>query len=945
LIFRASLLALLLLAPMAWGEEASAPAALDFAVSPPVIDLGPSVQPRIASDAADPNGSWFTLAVQNASDLPVARVLTAAEPATAALALAALPGRPALIEAAVPDSSVLIERAVAFGANAFRVLLPPGRTANLALHFENVAGRPTVLAWTEPALIAHNRQAAVLSGLVAGLLAAAMAFAAGAAVLTSRLFPRWAALFLLAVLIAELTIIGLFDGRILTALSGPYALFSLALAVAIAAGVRLVDYVAPFEAFHPKAAQWRDWASIAIIAIGIAAYAGAPIAGLTVRIIALVTAAGFAGYLAHCGRIGIAAARRLAPAATIFALVTAVAALNALGFFGVNLVAASAIGGFAAAGTMLVALATAVPVEHSIERLRKFEKAHRHDDVQALITDEAYDEMRDRAALAASHQGVFDFDFETGLLSLSAEAASLLGLPLGAVELSREAWLESIHSDDRLLFEQALATYRPHTGAAFRVEFRIHVGGRTVWCELRATMTGQASEAERCLGLIADVSARKNLDSNHKQDLVDALTGLGTRPALQVRLEDIGPALQRSALAVFDLDRFKAVNDSLGRDGADSALAAFVERLEESFAEERKSGHLVFFRAGGDMFAALGLDVADLSRFGEKIIGVTAQPFSVADREVYLVTSVGVAAGRDAEDGEELLAQAELAMIDAKRQGGGRVAFYTSRDRMPAARDPVALDTALRHALERHEIEVHYQPIVSLTNRKVAGFEALLRWRHPTRGLIEPETFVPHAEESGLIIQLGRFALESATRDLAQWQKLFPTKPAIFVSVNVAWRQISDSAFADEFAALLAKAQIAKRSLKLEITESAVMREASRAEAALRRLSDLGVGLAVDDFGTGHSALSHLSRFPFDSIKIDKSFIADAQEKAGAAILRSIVSLADELGLGVVAEGLESEAEAKLLGEMGAEFGQGFLFGSAMPAASVADYIAAKRGG
>jgi EAL domain-containing protein (putative c-di-GMP-specific phosphodiesterase class I) len=251
----------------------------------------------------------------------------------------------------------------------------------------------------------------------------------------------------------------------------------------------------------------------------------------------------------------------------------------------------------------------------------------------------------------------------------------------------------------------------------------------------------------------------------------------------------------------------------------------------------------------------------------------------------------------------------------------------------------------LRHALERHEIEVHYQPIVSLTNRKVAGFEALLRWRHPTRGLIEPETFVPHAEESGLIIQLGRFALESATRDLAQWQKLFPTKPAIFVSVNVAWRQISDSAFADEFAALLAKAQIAKRSLKLEITESAVMREASRAEAALRRLSDLGVGLAVDDFGTGHSALSHLSRFPFDSIKIDKSFIADAQEKAGAAILRSIVSLADELGLGVVAEGLESEAEAKLLGEMGAEFGQGFLFGSAMPAASVADYIAAKRGG
>jgi diguanylate cyclase (GGDEF)-like protein len=458
-------------------------------------------------------------------------------------------------------------------------------------------------------------------------------------------------------------------------------------------------------------------------------------------------------------------------------------------------------------------------------------------------------------------------------------------------------------------------------------------------------MTGQSTEAERCLGLIADVTARKNLDANHPQDLVDALTGLGNRPALQVRLEDIGPALPRSALAIFDLDRFKAVNDSLGRDGADLALAAFVERLEESFADERKSGHLVLFRAGGDMFAALGLDIADLSRFGEKIIGVTAQPFSVSDREVFLVTSVGVAAGRDAQDGQDLLAEAELAMIDAKRQGGGRVALYTSRDRVSAARDPVALETALRHALERHEIEVHYQPIVLLANRKVAGFEALLRWRHPTRGLIEPEGFVPHAEESGLIMQLGRLALENATRDLAQWQKLFPSKPAIFVSVNVAWRQIADSAFADEFASLLAKAHIAKRSLKLEITESAVMREASRAEAALRRLCDLGVGLAVDDFGTGHSALSHLSRFPFEAIKIDKSFIADAQEKAGAAILRSIVSLAHELRLGVVAEGLESEAEARLLGEMGCEFGQGYLFGSAMPAASVTDYIAAKRGG
>lgn len=943
LIFRALLFALLLFAPYARADEAPrAGRALDFAVVPPVIDLGPSVQPRQRKDAADPNGEWFTLTVQNRSRQPVARVLTAAEPPVA-LVLAPPVGRPTLIEAAAPDRAILIERAVAFGANAFRVLVPPGRSANLALHLENVAGKPSLLAWTEPALIAHNRQAAVLSGLVSGLLTAAMAFAAGAAAISSRIFPRWAALFLFAVLIAELTIIGVFDGRFLTAMSGPYALFSLALALALAAAIRLVDYVAPFEAFHRDAVRRRDVAALAILLMGVAAYSGIPGTGVAIRVIALIGAAAAAGYLAHCGRIGIAAARRLAPAATIFALVTAVAALNALGFFGVNLVAASAIGGFAAAGTLLVALATAVPVEHSIERLREFEEAHGHDDVHALVTDEAYDQVRDLAAVAASRQGVFDFDFESSLLSLSAEAGSLLGLPAGVIELSRQSWLEHIHPDDRFVFEKALESYRHHPGMAFRVEFRVNASGHTLWCELRATMTGQAVPAERCLGLIADVTARKNLDTEHARDLVDSLTGLGNRLALQARLDTIGSDLERFALGVFDLDRFKTVNESLGRDGADVALAAFVERLEHCFAKERHSGHLWLFRVGGDMFAALARDVGDLGNFGQNVLAAMTASFDIADRDVYLTASVGVAAGGDADDGQDLLAQAELAMIDAKRQGGAKAVLYSGRSQIAIPRDAVALEADLRRALTRGEIEIHYQPIVRLAEREVAGFEALLRWRHPERGLIEPEAFVAHAEETGLILPLGRFALERAIRDLAQWQRLFPGQPPIFVSVNVAWRQISDPAFVGDFASLLAAADIAKRSLKLEITESAVMRDASLAEAALRRLCDLGIGLAVDDFGTGHSSLSHLRRFPFDAIKIDKSFIADAQDNSGAAILRSIVSLAHELKLSVVAEGLETEAEALLLAGMGCEYGQGFLFGSALPGAVIADFIAATR--
>jgi diguanylate cyclase (GGDEF)-like protein/PAS domain S-box-containing protein len=906
-----------------------------------VIDLGPSAAPRGLNDPSDPNGDWLTIAVQNRGAAATARVLTAADPPGAGLSVTPPPGRPTLVEAAVSDPAVSIERAVAFGPNAFRVLVPPGRSGTLALHFENVTGRPTILAWTEPALIANNRQAAVLAGLVSGLLMAAMAFAAGSAALTSRIFPRWAALFLGAILIAQLTVTGIFDSSVLTALGGPYSLFALALALAMGAAIRLVDYVAPFEAFYPRAAQWRDHAALAVVVIGVAAYSGLPFAGLLIRLLAIAGAAAAAGYLTHCGRIGIASARRLAPAATIFALVTAAAALNALGLFGVNLVAAGAIGGFSAAGALLVALATTLPVDHSVGRLRELRQAHRHDDVQATITDEAMEHARELAAVTASHQGVFDLDLETGLLSLSAEAASFIGLPSGAVELSRETWLERIHPDDRLVYEEALATYRHHTGTAFRVEFRVRAAaGRIAWCELRATMTGQASEAERCLGLIADVTARKMLDAAEGPEFVDALTGLSNRVALQVRLDDLSGELPRLTLAVFDLDRFKAVNDSLGRDGADVALAAFVERLEYRFVAERNSGRLSFYRVGGDMFAALALDIGDLSAFGETLLAVTTTPFAIADRDVYLVASVGIASGAHAHDGADLLTQAEQAMVAAKRDGGARVALYSKTFAEGEPRDQVALEADLRRALDRDEIQLYYQPIIRLADGRVAGFEALLRWRHPERGVIEPQSFVPHAEESGLILRLGRFALERAVEDLAQWQKRFPLKPPLFVSVNVAWRQIADSAFAEQIGSLLSSADIAKRSLKLEVTESAVMRGADLAEIALQRLRSLGVGLAVDDFGTGHSALSHLRRFPFEAIKIDKSFVSAAHEKTGAAILRSIVSLAHELKLAVVAEGVETSEEAVRLRAMNCEYAQGYLFGAPLPPADVANFIA-----
>jgi EAL domain-containing protein (putative c-di-GMP-specific phosphodiesterase class I) len=272
-------------------------------------------------------------------------------------------------------------------------------------------------------------------------------------------------------------------------------------------------------------------------------------------------------------------------------------------------------------------------------------------------------------------------------------------------------------------------------------------------------------------------------------------------------------------------------------------------------------------------------------------------------------------------------------MVQAKREGGNRVSLYSGAITKPAPRDAVALEAGLRRALEQNEIEVYYQPVVRLKDGAVAGFEALLRWRHPGRGLIDPEEFVSHAEQTGLIVRLGKLVLERAVSDLKRWQSLSRSEPPIFVSVNVAWRQIADESFAKDLSSLLRQAGLPKNSLKLEITESAVMAGKEKAEAALARLKAVGAGLAIDDFGTGYSALGHLVRFPFDTIKIDKSFVAAASEAPGAAILASIVVLARELALASVAEGVQSHADALRLQAMGCEYGQGYYFGAPLPAA------------
>lgn len=946
--------------PVAATSGETTPQVVDFTVPAAMLNLNGALSDNRVSDPAHPGAVWFTVAIKNDGVVPVSRILEADDPPSAGLAFLPQASRPLLREAAASDSSVVIERANAFGRFAFRVTLPPAHTATLALHFEGVANRPSLLAWTESALVAHNRRAATLMGVVGGLLAAAAAFALGAATLSGRAFDKWAGLFLAGLLFVDMVASKVFDDGWFTALGGPYGLLALALSLTIAAGARLLDRIAPFAEFHPLLGRWRDIALLGLIALGLAAALGIPATGLLVRLASVVGAGAAAGYLAHYGRLGVPGSRHLAPAATVFALVTAAATFHALGLFPPNLIAPAAIGGFAAAGAMLVALACVLPEAGAPaasavrpmamlemdedddlpppepERVRLFEKATPRQAPSIVTASSA----RERDAMAASHQGVFDLDLATSLLTLSAEGAAILGLPEGGTELPRETWTSRIHPDDRGVYEEALRTYRHEPGAAFRLEFRARgADDKTHWFELRATMTGQATEAERCLGLIADITARKLSEVETAEAARnDVLTGLGNRIALLERLEDAAGNLAGLSLMVFDIDRFKAVNASLGQQGADRVLQAAVRRLQKHFGRDAD-----LFRVGGVTFAILcERPMEDLRAWGEAAVARMTEPFILAGREIFLAASVGVAAGGDADEPLELLNLAEIAMVQAKRDGGARAWVYSPAlgEAAEVSGDPVALEADLRRAMDRGEIEIHYQPIIRLLDNSLAGFEALLRWRHPERGTLAPDSFVGHSEETGLIRPLGRLALKHATEDLARWQQFFPLNPPLFVSVNVSWRQIAEDVFLRDLEAVLRRSGLPAGSLKLEMTESAMMEDVDAAERVLNRLDSLGIGLAIDDFGTGHSSLAQLKRFPFHIIKIDRSFLIASQTGGGKTILNSIVGMAHDLGLEIVAEGVEDERDARRLRDLGCAFAQGYFFGVAIPANEVTSYIA-----
>jgi diguanylate cyclase (GGDEF)-like protein/PAS domain S-box-containing protein len=555
---------------------------------------------------------------------------------------------------------------------------------------------------------------------------------------------------------------------------------------------------------------------------------------------------------------------------------------------------------------------------------------------------EALRESEERYALAArgANDGLWDWNLLAETVYFSPRWKTMLGYQDGEIGDKPEEWLSRIHDADRDRVKEEIAAHQKGATLHFESEHRVlHKDGTFRWMLSRGLAVHDGSgKAVRMAGWQTDITEGK---------VSDPLTGLPNRVLFTDRLGRLIKHAKRRkdyqfAVLFLDLDGFKMINDSLGHLVGDQLLVGVATRLEKCLRATDTVARLgqgfIVARLGGDEFTILLDDLKDPSDArlaAERLMKAVTAPFVLSGKEVFTSVSIGIALSNASyEEPEEILRDADTAMYRSKSLGKARYEVFDA-DMRASVMARLQLEMDMRRALERGEFSNSYQPIVSLASGKIVGFEALLRWQHPTRGQVGPQEFISVAEETGVIRQLGWWNLHEACRQMSEWRTKYDAYSDLTMSVNLSPKQFLQPNLLADIQSLLLELGLPPNSLKLELTESTVMGDPSAAIEMLEQIKAYGISLAIDDFGTGYSSLSYLHRFPLDTLKIDRSFISemgDGQNNGGMEIARTILPMASNLHLEVVAEGVETSEQVAMLKQLHCKYGQGYYFSKPLSA-------------
>ncbi len=938
------MLALVVLAP----HHADALEAVAVPLNADAVDLTPAVELRKqtgdeiqVSTAADSEGivrrievhahdpgtspTWAIFALSNPTDEQIDRLLVAPHFKLAKSGLF----RPDLggvrIVAITPSQGFRPDEQSDTDADIFQITLDPGSTVTFIAEMKE-AKLPELTLWQANAYKDKINNLNLFRGMVIGISGLAALFLTVLFLVKSTAMLPAAASFAWAVLIYLCIDFG-FWPKIF-----PIAIDSIAIyrasAEAIIAATLLIFLFA-----YLNLNRWHvrfNWIALAWL-VGLGTLIGvaiidAPLAAGIARISYGVTAICGLALIVWLSLQGYDRAVMLVPTWILLLLWLVAASFTVTGYLQNELVSAAL-----AAGLVLIVLLVGFTV---------MQHAFAGGALQGLVSD------NERRALALIGAGdvVWDWDVVRDKVFISGDGEAALGWSRGTMEGPALRWLDFIHPSDRdrmrTVLDAMLDQRRGRIGEEFRL--RDHEG-HFRWFMLRARpVVGSDNEVLRCVGTLLDVTDSKTAQERLLHDAVhDNLTGLPNRQifvdrknaAVKTAKAGEGPV---PTVFLINLDRFKAVNDSVGANVGDTILMTLARRM----ARLLKNGDMLA-RLQGDQFGLLLLSEQAPERviaFGDQLRKVIRAPVAFGGRELFLTASIGYARYDKAISGDDILKDADLAMYHAKKIGGDSIKPFVESMR-GGDNQRILMEADLKKALERKQISVVFQPIVHLGDNRIAGFEALARWDHPKRGRVSPTEFIALAEEIGVIQDLGLYVLDEAAKTLNMWQNQISQDVPLFVSVNLSSRQLMRHDLINDVKALFQRYELASGSFYLELTESLVMENPEFATQVLKRVRDLGAGLALDDFGTGYSSLGQLQRLPFDVIKIDRMLVKPDKSGRRPVILRSIIAMARDLGLRVVAEGAETKSDGLELLQLGCDYAQGFAYGEPMAPERATDLL------